>query len=51
MSLTLGDFHLCDGLPLVHSHEPGRALTTAAKVNDKLASIVVQSVEDFLESL
>ena len=51
MGLTLGDFHLRDGLPLVHSHEPGRALTAAAKVNDKLTSIVVQSVEDFLESL
>jgi hypothetical protein len=51
MSLTLGNFHLRDGLPLVHSHEPGHALTAAAEVNDKLASIIVQSFEDFLESL
>jgi hypothetical protein len=50
-SFTLGNFHLRDGLPLVHSHEPGRSLTAAAKVNDKLASIIAQSFEDFLESL
>lgn len=50
MRLTLGNFHLRDGLPLVHSHEPGHALTTAAKVNDKLASIIVQSQKYFLES-
>ena len=51
MSFTLGNFHLRDGLPLVHSHEPGRALAAAAKVNDKLASIIAQSFEGFLESL
>jgi hypothetical protein len=51
MSLTLADFHLRDGLPLVHSHKPSHALTAAAKVNDKLTFIVVESFEDFLESL
>jgi hypothetical protein len=50
MRLTLGNFHLRDGLPLVHSHEPGHALTAAAKVNDKLASIIVQSQKYFPES-
>ena len=51
MSLTLGNFHLRDGLPLVHSNKPGRAFTAAAKVNDKLVSVIAQSFEDFLESL
>lgn len=42
-SLTLVDFHLRDGLPPVHRHEPGIILSPAAQVQDQLVLVAAKS--------
>ena len=50
-SLTLVDFHLRDGLPPVHRHEPGIILSPAAQVQDQLMLVAAKSCQYGLESL
>lgn len=47
--VTLSDLKLCHSLPLVHSHEPGVALSPTAQVNHEFGCIVVEGSEHFLE--
>lgn len=55
-TLTLIHFHICDGLPLVHGHEPPRLgviaalLAAAAQVYDQLLLVAAQGAEDCVEA-
>lgn len=49
--LTLVDFHLCDGLPPVHRHEPGIILSPAAQIQDQLRLVTAKSCKYRLQSL
>lgn len=42
MRTTFRDFHLCNGLPLVHCYKPRIALSPAAQIYDKLALVIAQ---------
>lgn len=55
-TLTFVHFHICDGLPFVHGHEPPRLgivatlLAAAAQVYDKLLLVAAQGAEDCVEA-
>lgn len=55
-TLTLVHFRICDGLPLVHGHEPPRLrivaalLAAAAQVYDQLLLVAGQGAEDCVEA-
>jgi hypothetical protein len=48
---TLINFHIRDGLPLVHSHKPSIILPPTTEVDNKLFLVTIESFENHVKAL
>jgi hypothetical protein len=50
MLRTFSNFHIRDGLPLVHGNKPGSFLFSTAQIDHKLVAITAERCQDFFQA-